>query len=85
MDKPCQKSSRFDGAIEMKMPEGWEQLENRTKSDLPTYALLDALYMMKEMAEALEERLCECEFEGEKWDNMICGRCRVLKKFEEWK
>lgn len=67
------------------MPEGWKRLDNRTKNDLPTHALGDALSLMKEMAEALHIIRTSADHGLTGLNGYKLCADKALKKFEEWK
>jgi len=60
----------------MDMPEGFEKLSQIAEWDIDT-RITEALHLMQEMAEALED--CSETYEP----NSRAGK--VLKKFKEWK
>jgi hypothetical protein len=79
----------------MNMPEGWERFCRFTESHATTGGgaeeLLEIPFLMKEMAEALEDAI-EHLIEADGWENMSNQAKReslpcyqVLKKFQEWK
>lgn len=68
----------------MEMPEGWKRLIRRVdtkgKNVSPTTGdLYDAAYLMKEMAEALDD------MEAYPYEPIGMDGLAALKKFKEWK
>ncbi len=84
----------------MEMPEGKSQLPagwKRTvqwminspalETELEAQGDLSMLtHLFINMFKALERRLCECEWDNDhRFEPIICERCEVIKKFQEWK